>query len=303
MSKMIYTFTSVESCDMCGQSKSKAVILGQRLNQSQGLKPKTKTGITVTVLQCTQCHLIYSDPRPAPVNIQDHYGVPPEKYWTEKYFQVNPDYFRSQSIKAKELVAFEPGMKALDIGAGVGKAMIAMRAAGFDTYGLEPSEPFRERAIARMNIPAEALRAGMIEEIDYHENSFDFISFGAVLEHLYEPSKCIERALKWLRPGGVMYINVPSSRWLIPTFYNAYFRLIGTNYVTNLSPMHEPFHLYEFDVRSFEALAKKLPFEIAYLQRSVCSIYHIPKVFHPMLKWYMDKTDRGMEMTIWLRKK
>ena len=32
----------------------------------------------------------------------------------------------------------------------------------------------------------------------------------------------------------------------------------GTNYVTNISPMHSPFHLYEFGLKSFEELGKKI---------------------------------------------
>ena len=43
-------------------------------------------------------------------------------------------------------------MKALDIGAGIGKCMIALENASFDVYGIEPSNPFYERALSRMKI-------------------------------------------------------------------------------------------------------------------------------------------------------
>ena len=38
----------------------------------------------------------------------------------------------------------------------------------------------------------------MLEEVDYEANSFDFITFGAVLEHLYDPAQSIKQVMKWL---------------------------------------------------------------------------------------------------------
>ena len=72
--------------------------------------------------------------------------------------------------------------------------------------------------------------------------------------------------------------------------------------MTNLSPMHEPFHMYEFDIRSFRKLAQKLNFEIVEHYLDVCSIYHIPQFLQPILKWYMKKSNTGMQLTVWLRK-
>jgi ubiquinone/menaquinone biosynthesis C-methylase UbiE len=303
MQQYRYTFTEIESCVMCGSPSSQNYILGQRLNKSQGYKPKSKTGITTTVQKCSNCSLIYSNPQPVPYDIQDHYGIPPENYWTEKYFTVDKNYFSYQIGIAKKLINFQPGMKALDVGAGIGKCMVALNRSEFDAYGLEPSTTFRDKALEKMNLDSERLKLGMLEEMDYEENTFDFITFGAVLEHLYNPAYCIERTMKWLKPGGVIQIEVPSSNWLIPKFFNLYFKLIGTNYTTNLSPMHEPFHLFEFTLKSFQELAKKLNYEIAFNEIQVCSIYHIPSFLHPLLRWYMKKTGTGMQLTVFLRKK
>lgn len=298
-----YRFEEILRCEMCSDDTSGHKVLGQRLNKSQGLKPKSRTGISVSVKKCTKCDLIYSSPMPIPDSIQDHYGVPPEDYWKPAYFEWKPDYFWHEVNTLKKLLPFEPGQKALDIGAGIGKAMISLTKAGYDVYGFEPSVPFHERAIAKMGISQDRLKLGMIEEVDYDANFFDFITFGAVLEHLYHPAQSIEKALQWLKPGGIIQIEVPSSRHLIPKIINLYYKLIGTNYVTNISPMHEPFHLYEYGFKSFEELAKRLGFEIAFHEYYVASIYHIPKPLHPVLKSYMKRTNTGMQLAIWLRKK
>lgn len=298
-----YYFKEESNCNFCKKNTTDNKIMGLRLNKSQGFNPKNKTGIAVTIIRCKNCSLIYSSPQPIPLNIQDHYGIPPENYWTKEYFKVDDHYFSDQIKTAKKLINFENGMKALDIGAGIGKCMISLEKNGFDASGIEPSVTFREKAIELMNIDSEKIKLGMIEEVEYQEESFDFITFGAVLEHLYNPAEAIEKTLKWLKPNGVIQIEVPSSKWLIPKFFNLYFRLRGTNYVTNLSPMHEPFHMYEFDLKSFKELSKSLNFEIAQYEYMVGDIYHIPKGLHPLLRWFMKKTNKGMQLTVYLKKK
>lgn len=300
--RLHYYFEPIMKCEMCGDPIENHKVLGQRLNQSQGFSPKSKTGISVSVVKCRKCELIYAQPMPIPVDLQDHYGTPPESYWREAYFEWHPEYFSTQIKIIKELLPFKNGMTALDVGAGIGKCMISLNNAGFDTFGLEPSRPFYERAISRMAIDKERLRLGMIEEVTYDENSFDFITFGAVFEHLYHPAQNLEKAFHWLKPGGIIQIEVPSSKGLISSFINLYFKLRRTNYVTNISPMHCPFHLYEFDLKSFEELGKRIGFKIEKYQYDPGEIYNGPKIFHPLLKNYMKWTKTCMQLTVYLRK-
>lgn len=120
-----YYFDRIEHCDMCSAETAGHKILGQRLNQSQGLNPKKKSGITVSVIKCTNCNLIYSNPQPIPFNIQDLYGLPPEAYWNTANFDWDESYFSEQIKKTKELLTFKDGMKALDCGDGKRNAFIA----------------------------------------------------------------------------------------------------------------------------------------------------------------------------------
>ncbi|HKC34422.1 MAG TPA: methyltransferase domain-containing protein, partial [Chitinophagaceae bacterium] len=184
MKQLRYYFNYVDTCNMCGSSSGEHKILGQRLNQSQGYNPRSKTGISVSVMKCRNCNLIFSNPQPVPFDIQDHYGVPPENYWRPDYFNVDKNYFSHQIKTTKSLSQFKEGMRALDIGAGLGKCMISMENSGYDVFGFEPSVTFYQKAIEKMKIAPEKLKLGMIEEVDYPDNFFDFITFGAVLEHL-----------------------------------------------------------------------------------------------------------------------
>ncbi len=297
-----YRFNYIENCNMCGSSTDRHKILGKRLNQSQGKNPRNKIGITTTVAKCSKCGLIYSNPQPVPFDLQDHYGVPPENYWQNNYFSIDDNYFKGEIDRLKKLIEIEEGMKCLDIGAGLGKAMIALSKAGFDAYGFEPSKPFYERAIGKMEISPEKLKLGMIEDIEYPESYFDFISFGAVLEHLYDPSDSITKAMKWLKPKGIIHIEIPSSDWLVNKIINFYYRLARTDYVGNISPMHTPFHLYEFGLKSFMEHAKLNDYEIALHEYFVCKTY-MPKIVDYIIKPYMEWTNTGMQLCVWLRKK
>lgn len=301
--KSRYYFETVDHCEMCGDPIQGHHIMGQRLNQSVGLHPRRKTGISISVMKCSNCSLIYPQPLPVPFDFHDHYGTPPEDYWKESYFKPQSDYFSKQIKDARKLLGQREGMTALDIGAGLGKCMIALNEAGFDAWGLEPSRPFYDRAISKMNIDPQRLKLGMVEEIDYQEASFDFITFGAVLEHLYHPAASIEKAMRWLKPNGVIHIEVPSSRHLIGKIFNLYYRLRGTNYVTNLSPMHVPFHLYEFGLDSFKQLGERLHFSIEHHYTDVCEIMFLPRFTHPLLRRYMEMTGTGMQLTVYLQKK
>lgn len=296
-----YELRYAAKCNMCGADTSNDKVLGKRLNRSQGKSPSKKIGVTTTICKCRGCGLIYPNPMPVPINIQDHYGVPPEDYWKNDYFHVHEQYFSGEISTAKRLIQFKEGMTSLDIGAGLGKAMIALERGGFDAYGFEPSEPFYNRAIEKMGIDKERLKLGMIENVNYQEEFFDFITFGAVLEHVYDPSQSIKKALSWLKPNGVIHIEVPSSDWLINKIINNFYKLKRGDYVGNISPMHEPFHLHEFSLKSFQKNGKINKYEILFHQYYVCDTF-MPKILDFALIPYMKKTNTGMQLCVWLKK-
>lgn len=299
---MHYYFQQVQNCNMCDAPTDTARVLGRRMNCSQGVRPNKKTGVSTTVVECKTCNLIFSNPLPIPENINQHYGIPAEDYWTPQEFEIKDDFFQNYIDIFNKLYKKDGAKKALDIGAGLGKSMIALEKNGFDAYGIEPSEPFYTRAIEKMGISRERLKLTSLEDADYSAEEFDFVTFGAVLEHLYDPSSAIKKALSWLKPGGLVHILVPSSAWLTTRIYNLVYRIQGLDYVSNISPMHAPFHLYEFGLKSFEKHAAKFDYEIAHYKFEVCNTF-LPRVFDPVIKPIMSKTDTGMELEIWLRRK
>lgn len=298
---MKYNFQLVTNCNMCGVSLKGAKVLGRRMNQTQGIRPKRKIGISTTVMKCQSCGLIFSNPLPVPETMEQHYKTPPESYWHEDYFKINKDYFKPQIDTFFSLYETSEDLIALDIGAGIGKCMRALENNGFTVYGLEPSEPFYKRAVEKMKVSEEKVKLASLENSDYSENVFDFITFGAVLEHLYDPSGAIIKTLKWLKPNGLIHIEVPSSDWLTNKIFNLIYKVQGLDYVANISPMHNPFHLYEFGLNSFKLHAINNKYEIAKHNYMVCDSF-LPSIFDSFIKPLMNKTNTGMQLEIWLRK-
>jgi hypothetical protein len=94
---------------------------------------------------------------------------------------------------------------------------------------------------------------------------------------------------------------VPSSDWLTHKIINFYYKLRRMDYVANLSPMHEPFHLYEFRLDSFEKNGKTNGYAVAYSEYYVCETF-LPKFLNPLIVPYMRKTNKGMQLCVYLRK-
>ncbi len=297
-----YRFLAIKACNMCGANSRHFKILGKRLNKSQGLKPNTKTGISVTVCQCKVCGLIFPNPMPVPLSIQQHYGVPAEKYWKSEYLNLKKEVISIDKDKwESKLGKIHSNFRSLDIGAGIGKHMLQMQALGIDAYGIEPSEIFYQKALEIAKIPENKLFNISIEDAEFTSDYFDFINFGVVLEHIYNPSNAISRAISWLKPGGKIYIEVPHARWLIGKIVNLSYKIRGLDYVTNLSPMHIPYHIYEFTPESFQLNAKLNNYQIQSISYFVCDTF-LPDLFDALLKPIMKKTNTGMELSVWLTK-
>lgn len=135
-----YTFQSTRNCPFCASNNLK--LMGKRMNGPQGLSPHKKLGISVSVVKCHHCDLIFANPMPVPESLSDHYGVTPEQYWKPEYFIIQHHHFSGLINWMNQIQEVKPDAKILDIGAGLGKAMLAFEKYGYDVYGIEPSLPF-----------------------------------------------------------------------------------------------------------------------------------------------------------------
>lgn len=303
---LTYIFRDVANCNMCNAGLDKQKKIGRRLNCSNGFRPKKKIGISTTVMKCRNCGLIYANPLPIPCHIGMHYDIPVSDYYPEGYLsenQVNATYKEELDfIKEFKNYSFDQmTLKVLDIGCGIGDTLVKYKTAGFDVYGIEPSTTFFEKSKTVLGEDVSKVKNALFEEADFQEGQFDFVYSFNVLEHVYDPNAMIRQALYWLKPGGLLGLVMPSSASLASKVYNFYYALRATDLVTNISPMHSPFHLYEFGKKSFIENARINNYEI-YRINTVATITSLPTPLDRALRPIMRMSGTGIRLEVIIRK-
>lgn len=97
----------------------------------------------------------------------------------------------------------------LDVGSGLAVFPCRMREAGWRVTALDPDA--RAAKHARENAKVCAIHADFLNWEPPEGARFDVITFNKVLEHVENPVAMLERARRWIRPGGFVYVEVPDA--------------------------------------------------------------------------------------------
>lgn len=224
-----------------------------RVGRRGGGAHREGLGVESEIWRCNKCGLIFPDPMPIPVNgLGQHYDMDADEYFQGHDKQAKIDAAVDLVRKAEEL--FGRKGKLLDVGVGRGEILIAAKGEGWEVEGVEPSETFADYAEKRTG--AKIWRQP-IEEADIPEGEFDVVILAAVLEHLYNPNEIMAKIARVLRPGGLLYLDVPNERGLFFRMGNLYQKLRGRDWCVNLSPTFPPFHIFGFSPVSLRKLLNK----------------------------------------------
>jgi SAM-dependent methyltransferase len=196
------------------------------------------------VRRCAGCGAGFLSPRPLEANLGRHYED--AFYWSfEGGKRLSPEqllHARAPQLRAKEVLLRDmtPG-RLLDVGAMKGESVHVMRKQGWDAEGIEYSS-------LPENMFSVPIRQGDLMNEQYEDQSFDCVTFWAVLEHVYRPADYVRRAMQLLRPGGRLI--------LVVTNFNS---LQGR--VLRMDDF--PRHLTLFTAASLGGLLRRHGFEIA----------------------------------------
>lgn len=121
-------------------------------------------------------------------------------------------------IRRHFALAFRPGDRLLDVGAGSGRDLAWLLRGGHQVYGLEPVAAMREEAVRLHPELDGRLFEGTLPDglpsVEALGGSFDGILCSAVLQHL--PRSALSDAAlalrRLLRPGGRALVSVPTYR-------------------------------------------------------------------------------------------
>jgi SAM-dependent methyltransferase len=172
---------------------------------------------TWNFLRCRDCGSAVLDPMPSPEELLAAYpeayamDQAPQTHWVHRFlYQLETKFFYEPLYRASvQQVIRNTGLREgrlLDVGGGTGKRTVFFQRAGFEAWVLEPDE--RPLKVAREKFNLGTLW-GTIEEIDGPPESWDLITFYAVIEHLPSPQRAIQAATRLLRPGGWVVAMVP----------------------------------------------------------------------------------------------
>ena len=139
-----------------------------------------------------------------------------ERYWTEVWqrqgtidgavakIPTKPEF----RVMTPYLDALPKGARIVDGGCGLGDWVVCLKQRGFDVLGIDIS---RETvAILEERFPDVAFEVGDIRATGLPDTSVDVYFSWGVFEHFEEGlGRCIDEALRILKPGGHLFITVP----------------------------------------------------------------------------------------------
>src|ERR1035438_9492756 len=122
----------------------------------------------------------------------------------------------------------------LDIGCSSGGFLSTMKGRGWKLHGIEIEPSTAETA--RATTGAEVF-VGDVADAPFANESFDVITCFDVLEHIYEPTGLLRRALAWLKPGGIFCTVLPNiDSWEARIFRSYWFGLELPRHLVHFSP-------------------------------------------------------------------
>jgi len=122
--------------------------------------------------------------------------------------------------RAEILERYTPlrGRKVLEIGSGFGTNVAAWTLEfSIDGYGVEPSSDgfdagytASRELLAANGIDPERIIDAPGERLPFPDSTFDIVYSANVLEHTNEPDRVLTEAIRVLRPGGILHVEVPN---------------------------------------------------------------------------------------------
>ncbi|HSY73877.1 MAG TPA: class I SAM-dependent methyltransferase [Dongiaceae bacterium] len=185
------------------------------------------------LMRCAGCSMIYTNPVPAEMASGDFYDRAGNEYLSAE--KLESDY--SDVRFERELRLFRAHCKSgsvLDVGCSSGAFLYQLKKrypSDYQTCGTDVSGPPLDHA-AKMGVPI--IKGNFLTH--HFDQSFDAVTFWAVMEHLFEPQLFLKKAAAILKPGGLCFILVPNMRSLAVRLLGAKYRYIYAEHLNYFTP-------------------------------------------------------------------
>lgn len=187
-------------CPVCGQKE--ATVASRR----------SRHGDPLLTVSCNDCGLFRNDPLPTSEELRRFHEVEYRASYKGVRTPKPRNVYRSALLAKHRLQQLgrrlPPAARILDVGSGSGEWLAALQQADHLVSGVEPDPSYGEYARRQYRVNVET--SGILD-LQRAENSLDVITLFHVLEHLPDPLAALAKFRGWLRPGGLLIVEVPNT--------------------------------------------------------------------------------------------
>ncbi len=180
---------------------------------------------------CRGCGLAYLSPRPEPQEVLAFYGRYEQSYPDEALLRPGNPFEATAGERAEFVTRFIPPGRVIEVGAGYGHFLRAMRERGWAVTGIEPSAP--EVRFAKTHFGLEMI-GGTAGELG-RDASADLIALFHVIEHLDDPLGVLEAVASTLKPQGYVLLDLPNAL-LLPANAIEHFYVVTAQHLSSFTP-------------------------------------------------------------------
>ncbi|SEG26565.1 class I SAM-dependent methyltransferase [Algoriphagus boritolerans] len=246
---------------------------GRFLNYTE-ITDHAVTRETFILCKCSDCQLLFTNPRPSTTQIGPYYNFPEyfshadkAKNLTQWIYQKTRNY--NISKKVDFIQQFKKKGKLLDYGCGTGEFLKEAKSRGWKIAGIEPNEKARNQARLKLKDKVKY----SLEEIK-KEASFDIITLYHVLEHIHDLRKTIKKLLNHLKSDGYLIIAVPNYESHDAKKYGKYW-----------AGWDVPRHLYHFNTAAIESFKNEFDLELCSVKPMKLDSFYVSL----LSEGYLDK--------------
>jgi SAM-dependent methyltransferase len=172
-----------------------------------------------SVAECAHCEYGVTVPQLSPEGLEPYYA---DAYYEDYFEHSGPRAPASALARARARFrragaarrharppfSFAPATpgRVLDVGCGSGELLEHYARAGWETYGIDPSEAALSAAARR----GAHVHRGTLDDQPWGTDPFGLITFQHALEHIVDPLVALRRARDLLAPDGLILVAVPN---------------------------------------------------------------------------------------------
>jgi len=237
-----YEFETVD-CPVCG---------GVEFEQ---LSEKDRYGLRMSVVACTACGLIQTNPRMTQASYDEFYNSEYRRLYVGEEVPTD-EFFQTQRRRGAEIFGYlvEQGALpkqprdsfVLEVGCGAGGILQYFREQGCRVKGIDLGEEYLTFGVERHGLD---LSAGTIADLELDRTS-DVVIYSHVAEHLLDPVQELRHVREIIDPSGALYVATPGVKYLEHSYETDFLRLLQNA------------HTYHFTLKSLRNLLGASGFEM-----------------------------------------